>query len=73
MKPARHKFTLLKQVVEIIPPYLAGKIARQCGVDKKVRLYSVWSHVDAMVFAHLSHTLCLNDICDTASLPRCHS
>jgi hypothetical protein len=65
MKPAKHKFTLLKQVVEIIPPYLVGKISRQCGVDKKVRSYSAWSHVVAMVFAHLSHALSLNDICDT--------
>lgn len=65
MKPAKHKFTLLKQVIEIIPPYLVGKIARQCGVDKKVRSYSAWSHVVAMIFAHLSHALSLNDICDT--------
>jgi hypothetical protein len=61
-----HKhFTLLKQVVEIIPPYLVGKISRQCGVDKKIRTYSAWSHVVAMIFAHLSHALSLNDICDT--------
>ena len=65
MKPAKHKFTLLKQVIEIIPPYLTGKISRQCGVDKKVRSYSAWSHVVAMMFAHLSHALSLNDICDT--------
>jgi hypothetical protein len=65
VKLAKHKFTLLKQVIEIIPPYLVGKIARQCGVDKKVRSYSAWSHVVAMIFAHLSHALSLNDICDT--------
>jgi hypothetical protein len=65
MKPAKHKFTLLKQVIEIIPPYLVGKTARQFGVDKKVRSYSAWSHVVAMIFAHLSHALSLNDICDT--------
>ena len=65
MKPARHKFTLLKQVIEIIPPYLVGKIARQCDVEKKVRSFSAWSHVVAMMFAHLSHALSLNDICDT--------
>jgi hypothetical protein len=34
-------------------------------VDKKVRTYSAWSHVVAMIFAHLSHALSLNDICDT--------
>jgi hypothetical protein len=65
MKPARHKFTLLKQVLEIIPPYLVGKISQQCGVDKKVRSFSPWSHVVSMIFAHLSHALSLNDVCDT--------
>jgi hypothetical protein len=64
MKPARHKFTLLKQVIEIIPPYLVGKIARKHRVDKKSRSFSPWSHVVAMIFAHLSHALSLNDICD---------
>jgi hypothetical protein len=65
MKPARHKFTLLKQVVENIPVYLVGKLARQHGVDKKVRSFSSWSHVVSMLFAHISHALSLNDICDT--------
>jgi len=65
MKPAKHKFTLLKQVVENIPPYLVSKLARQHGVDKKVRTFSSWSHVVSMIFAHLSHALSLNDVCDT--------
>lgn len=65
MKPARHKFTLLKQVVESIPAYLVPKLARQHGVDKKSRSYSPWSHVVTMLFAHVSHALSLNDVCDT--------
>lgn len=65
MKPARHKFTLLKQVMETIPPYLVPKLAREHGVDAKSRSFSPWSHVVSMVFAHLSHALSLNDICDT--------
>jgi hypothetical protein len=65
MKPARNKFTLLKQVVENIPPYLVTKLARKHEVDKKSRTFSPWSHVVSMIFAHLSHALSLNDISDT--------
>jgi hypothetical protein len=65
MKPTKHKFTLLKQVMDIIPPYIVSKLARKHGVDKQSRSFSPWSHVVSMVFAQLSHALSLNDICDT--------
>ncbi len=65
MKPTKHKFTLLKQVMDIIPSYLVSRLARKHGVDKKSRSISPWSHVVSMVFAQLSHALSLNDICDT--------
>jgi len=65
MKPAKNKFTLLKQVIENIPSYLVPKLARKHGVDKKSRSFSPWSHVVSMIFAHLSHALSLNDVCDT--------
>lgn len=65
MKPAKHKFTLLKQVVENIPSYLVAKLAKKHGVVQKARTFSPWSHVVAMIFAHLTHALSLNDVCDT--------
>ena len=65
MRPAKHKFTLLKQVVENIPSYVVSKLARRHGVLEKSRTFSPWSHVVSMIFAHLSHALSLNDICDT--------
>lgn len=65
MKPAKHKFTLLKQVADIIPPYIVSKLARKHGVDKRSRTFSPWSHVVSMIFAHLSHALSLNDVSDT--------
>jgi hypothetical protein len=65
MKPAKHKFTLLKQVADIIPPYIVSKLARKHNVDKKSRTFSPWSHVVSMIFTHLSHALSLNDVCDT--------
>lgn len=64
-QPAKHKFTLLKQVVEIIPSYLVSKLAKKHDVDKKSRTFSPWSHVVSMIFSHLSHALSLNDVCDT--------
>lgn len=65
MRPAKYKFTLLKQVIENIPPYITSTIARKHCVDKRSRSYSPWSHVVSMMFAHLSHALSLNDVCDT--------
>ncbi len=65
MRPAKHKFTILKQVMNIISPCLVSKIAKKYAVDKKSRTFSPWSHVVSMVFAQISHALSLNDICDT--------
>lgn len=65
MRPAKHKFTLLKQVIDIIPAYIVPKLARKHGIDKQSRTFSPWSHVVSMVFAQLTHALSLNDICDT--------
>lgn len=65
MKPAKNKFTLLKQVVENIPAYLVPKLSRKHNVDKKSRSFSPWSHVVSMIYAHLSHALSLNDVSDS--------
>jgi hypothetical protein len=68
MKPTRHKFTILKQVMERIPRNLVGKLSRRYGVDKQSRSISPWSHVVSLVFAQLSHALSLNDVCDCLRL-----
>jgi hypothetical protein len=65
MKPVKHKFTLLKQVMELIPAYLVPKLAKEHGVDKKSRSFSAWSHVVTMIGVHLTHAMSINDICDT--------
>lgn len=59
-----HKFELLRQICNLIPPFLVGKIAKRTGVDKKARSFSPWSHVVTMVFAQLTHAISLNDVCD---------
>jgi IS4 transposase len=65
MKPTRHKFTILKQVVEKIPSYLVSKLAHKYGVDKQSRTFSPWSHVVTLVYAQLAHSFGLNDVSDS--------
>jgi len=65
MRPAKHKFTIFKQIVEMIPAYLIPKLARKHDVEKRCRTFSAWSHVISMLFAHHSHALSLNDVADT--------
>jgi hypothetical protein len=55
---------MLRQLVELIPAYLVPKLARKHGVDTRSRTFSPWSHVVALLFAQLAHSLSLNDICD---------
>lgn len=35
MQPAKHKFTIFKQIVEMIPSYLVPKLARKHDVEKR--------------------------------------
>ena len=65
MKPAKHKYTILKQICQHIPAHLVPKLARSFGVDKKARSFSPWSHVVAMLHIQIAHSLSLNDVADT--------
>lgn len=65
MRPAKHKFTIFKQIVEMIPAYLVSKLARKHDVERRCRTFSAWSHVVSMLYAHHSHALSLNDVADT--------
>lgn len=69
-QPARLKFTIFKQICNLIPPHLVPKLARETGVDKKARDFSPWSHVISLMFSQLAHCLSLNDVCDGLSLHR---
>lgn len=64
MPPTQGQFTVLKQVVELIPRNLVAKLATQHGVAEQCRSFSPWSHVVTMVYAQTAHALSLNDICD---------
>jgi hypothetical protein len=43
--PAVSKLNLLRQICNFIPDFLVPKLARQTGVEDKVRTFSAWSHV----------------------------
>ncbi len=65
MKPAKHQYTILKQICQYIPAHLVPKLARSFGVDKKARSFSPWSHIVSMLHVHIAHSLSLNDVADT--------
>jgi hypothetical protein len=64
----RHKFEVLRQICNLIPPFLVCKVARQTGVDKKARTFCPWSHLVTMLYAQLTHAISLNDVCDALKL-----
>jgi Transposase DDE domain/Domain of unknown function (DUF4372) len=66
--PARSNLSVLRQLLNFIPPHLAPTLARECGVDKKCRTFTPWSHVVSLVYAHLVHCIGLNDVCDSLQL-----
>jgi hypothetical protein len=63
-KPMRTNLSVLAQLCNLIPGFLVAKIARRCGVDKKARTFSPWSHLVALLYAQFTHALSLNDVCD---------
>ena len=66
--PASSKLNLLRQICNFIPDFLVPKLARETGVEKKVRTFSAWSHVVSLLYAQLTHSIGLNDVCDALAL-----
>jgi hypothetical protein len=67
-QPSRRHTTILRQLVELIPPHLVPKLARETGVTAQARTFTPWSHVVTMLYAQLSHAFGLNDVCDALRL-----
>lgn len=63
-KPARSKLPVFAQLCKLIPPHLVPKLAREHGIDKQARSFTPWSHVVSLLFAQLTHSIGLNDVCD---------
>lgn len=62
--PTRHNYVILGQFLKLIPRNIIEQTAREFGLDKQVRTYSVYSHLAGMLFAQIAHVLSLNDLCD---------
>lgn len=66
--PARGQFSILRQICNLIPTHLVAQLAREHDSESHARTFSHWSHVVALLFAQLSHSLGLNDVCDALGL-----
>jgi len=67
-KPTRSTLTLLHQLCNFIPTQLVPRLARDTGVDAQARTFRPWSHVVSLLYAQLTHSLGLNDVCDALRL-----
>jgi hypothetical protein len=66
--PAASKLNLLRQIGNLIPNFLVPRLARETGVEDKARTFSPWSHLLALMYAQLTHSIGLNDVCDGLAL-----
>ena len=63
MKPQKCTMTVLAQIASFIPDRIVENLARKHKIQ--TRSFSANSHVVAMLYAHLAHSLSLNDVCDS--------
>jgi hypothetical protein len=70
LNPTFSKYTILRQFSNLIPPHLVPKLARETGVADQERTFSSWSQTVALMFAHLTHAIGLNDVCDALRMNR---
>ena len=68
IKPTRSNFNTLRQICNYIPHYEVSTIARETGAEDKSRTFQPWSHVVSLGYAQLSHSIGLNDLCDSLQL-----
>jgi hypothetical protein len=67
-KPTRSQFNILRQLCNFIPPHTVATIARETGVEEQARTFRPWSHVVALLTAQLTHSIGLNDVCDSLQM-----
>jgi hypothetical protein len=56
------KYTMFKQICNLIPGHVVNRLAKQYGVEEMSRTYKPWSHVWTLIYAHLTHAIDLNDV-----------
>src|SRR5258706_16023927 len=68
LNPTRSQFSILRQICNFIPQHTVSKIARTTGAQDKSRTFTPWSHVVSLGYAQLTHSIGLNDLCDSLQL-----
>ena len=68
INPTRSQFTIQRQICKLIPREEVTRIGRRTGAEDKARTFSTWSHVVSLLHAQLSHSIGLNDLCDSLQL-----
>ena len=68
INPTRSQFNILRQICNFIPVQEVSKIARTTGAEDKSRSFKPWSHVVSLIYAQLTHSIGLNDLCDSLQL-----
>jgi len=68
INPTRSQFNILRQICNHIPAHEVSKIARDTGVEDKSRTFKPWSHVVSLLYGQLTHSIGLNDLCDSLQL-----
>ena len=66
--PARSRLNILRQICNYIPVHEVSKIARTTGAEAKSRTFNPWSHVVSLLYGQLTHSIGLNDLCDSLQL-----
>ena len=66
--PTRSKFSVFRQLCNLIPTHLVAHLARATGVEQKSRSFTPWSHVVSLLFAQFTHAVGLNDVSDSLRL-----
>jgi hypothetical protein len=66
--PARSRLNILRQICNYIPVHEVSKIARATGAEAKSRTFNPWSHVVSLLYGQLTHSIGLNDLCDSLQL-----
>ena len=63
-KPTKHSAAAFDQLCKLIPLRMVNNLAQEYGVTAKCRTFSAWSHVVALLYCQLTHSIGLNDLCD---------
>ena len=67
LNPQKHTMSVLAQIANWTPDKIVENLARK--YKKQTRSFSADSHIVAMLYGHLAHSLRQNDICDSPHTP----